>query len=90
MKQVEVILVNKLGMHARPSAKVAQTATQFKSQVWLTRNGRKVNAKSIMGVMMLAAPAGSRMLLDIDGEDEDQAASALTQLFASGFGEELA
>jgi phosphocarrier protein HPr len=90
MKQVDVILVNKLGMHARPSAKVAQTATQFKSQVWLTRNGRKVNAKSIMGVMMLAAPAGSRMLLDIDGEDEDQAVSALTQLFASGFGEELA
>jgi phosphocarrier protein HPr len=77
MKTVEVTLVNKLGMHARPSAKVAQTATQFKSQVWMKRNGRKINAKSIMGVMMLAAPLGA-------------AVEAITLLFASGFGEELA
>ena len=90
MKTVEVTLVNKLGMHARPSAKVAQTATQFKSQVWMKRNGRKINAKSIMGVMMLAAPLGAKIEVEIDGVDEDAAIEALTQLFASGFGEELA
>jgi phosphocarrier protein HPr len=90
MKTVEVTLVNKLGMHARPSAKVAQTATQFKSQVWMKRNGRKINAKSIMGVMMLAAPLGAKIEVEVDGVDEDAAMDALTQLFASGFGEELA
>ncbi len=90
MKTVEVTLVNKLGMHARPSAKVAQTATQFKSQVWMKRNGRKINAKSIMGVMMLAAPLGAKIEVEVDGADEDAAIEALTQLFASGFGEELA
>jgi phosphocarrier protein HPr len=90
MKQVEITLVNKLGLHARPSAKVAQTATQFKSQVWLTRNTRRINAKSIMGVMMLAAPAGSKLVLEVDGIDEDQAAEAMALLFASGFGEEMA
>jgi phosphocarrier protein HPr len=90
MKTVEVTLVNKLGMHARPSAKVAQTATQFKSQVWMKRNGRKINAKSIMGVMMLAAPLGAKIEVEVDGADEDAALEALTQLFASGFGEELA
>jgi phosphocarrier protein HPr len=90
MKTVEVTLVNKLGMHARPSAKVAQTATQFKSQVWMKRNGRKINAKSIMGVMMLAAPLGAKIEVEVDGIDEDAAVAALTTLFASGFGEELA
>ncbi len=90
MKKIQVKLVNKLGMHARPSAKVAQTATQFKSQVWMARNGRRVNAKSIMGVMMLAAPLGASLDIEVDGADEDQALEALTQLFASGFGEELA
>ena len=90
MKKIEVTLVNKLGMHARPSAKVAQTATQFKAQVWLLRNGRKVNAKSIMGVMMLAAPLGATLEIEADGEDEEAALTALTQLFAAGFGEELA
>jgi phosphocarrier protein HPr len=90
MKTVEVTLVNKLGMHARPSAKVAQTATQFKSQVWMKRNGRKINAKSIMGVMMLAAPLGAKIEVEVDGIDEDAAVEALTLLFASGFGEELA
>jgi phosphocarrier protein HPr len=89
MKKVQVSLVNKLGMHARPSAKVAQTATQFTAQVWMSRKGRRVNAKSIMGVMMLAAPLGAELELEADGVDEDQAIAALSQLFASGFGEEL-
>jgi phosphocarrier protein HPr len=87
--QVEVIVMNKLGVHARPSASITQLATRFKSEVWLTKNTRRVNAKSIMGVMMLAAAKGAKLQLEINGVDEQEAATALTELFASGFGEEI-
>jgi phosphocarrier protein HPr len=87
--QVEVIVMNKLGVHARPSASITQVATRFKSEVWLTKNTRRVNAKSIMGVMMLAAAKGAKLQLEINGVDEQEAATALTELFASGFGEEI-
>ncbi len=89
MQQRDVEIVNKLGLHARPSAKLTQLASGFKSQVFMTRNGRRINAKSIMGVMMLAAAKGSTVTLETDGEDEQEALDALAELIASGFGEEL-
>jgi len=85
--EAAVILSNKLGLHARPSAKVSQLASSFKSDVWLARGSRKINAKSIMGVMMLAAPQGSSLSVSAEGVDEAQAVQALVDLFASGFGE---
>jgi phosphocarrier protein HPr len=83
----EIKLVNKLGLHARPSAKVSQLASSFKCDVWLARGSRKINAKSIMGVMMLAAPQGATLIVSADGADEVEAVKALVDLFASGFGE---
>jgi phosphocarrier protein len=87
MPQAEVEIINKLGLHARASAKFTQVAAGFKSQVWLSRNGRRVNAKSIMGVMMLAAGKGSRVLIETEGEDAEAALAALTGLVAERFGE---
>ena len=87
MQQREVEIVNKLGLHARASAKLTQLAGSFQSEVWLARNGRRVNAKSIMGVMMLAAAKGSTVGIEADGPDEEQAMTALMQLIASRFGE---
>jgi phosphocarrier protein len=83
----ELTIVNKLGLHARASAKLTQVASGFKSEVWLTRNGRRVNAKSIMGVMMLAAGRGSTVTVEADGEDAEAALSALRALVADRFGE---
>ena len=88
MQQRDVEIVNKLGLHARPSAKLTQLASSFKSQVFMSRNGRRINAKSIMGVMMLAAAKGSTVTLETDGDDEVQAMDALAALIESGFGEE--
>ncbi len=87
MRQQDVEIINKLGMHARASAKFTQLATHFKSEVWLSRSTRRVNAKSIMGVMMLAAAKGSVVNIEVDGEDEEAAISALTNLVADKFGE---
>ena len=89
MQQRDVEIVNKLGLHARPSAKLTQLVSSFKSQVFMTRNGRRINAKSIMGVMMLAAAKGSIITLETDGEDEVAAMGALAELISSGFGEEI-
>ncbi len=88
MQQRDVEIINKLGLHARPSAKLTQLASSFTSQVFMARNGRRINAKSIMGVMMLAAAKGSTVTLETDGEDEKQAIDALADLISSGFGEE--
>ena len=90
MQQRDVEVVNKLGLHARPSARLTQLASSFKSQVFMSRNGRRVNAKSIMGVMMLAAARGSTITLETEGEDEVEAIDTLADLITSGFGEELA
>ncbi len=87
MLQREAEIVNKLGMHARASAKLTQLAAQFKSSIWLTRNGKRVNAKSIMGVMMLAAAKGATIGIETDGPDEAAAMQALTGLIASCFEE---
>ena len=87
MPQREVEIVNKLGLHARASAKLTQTASKFAADVWLSRNGRRVNAKSSMGVMMLAAGKGSRVAIETDGTDADQALAALVTLIEDKFGE---
>ena len=89
MQQRDVEIINKLGLHARPSAKLTQLASNFKSDVFMARNGRRINAKSIMGVMMLAAAKGSTVTLETEGEDEQEAIDALAELISSGFGEEL-
>jgi phosphocarrier protein len=87
MMKKEIEIVNKLGLHARASAKLTQTANKFQSDVWVTRNGRRVNAKSIMGVMMLAAAKGSTIEMETNGEDEADAMAALEALIADKFGE---
>jgi len=87
MLQQDIEIVNKLGLHARASAKLTQMAGQFKSEIWIARNERRVNAKSIMGVMMLAANKGSTIRLEIDGADEGEAMQALAALIADRFGE---
>ena len=80
MQKREIEIVNKLGLHARASAKLTQLAAKFDSDVQVTRHGRKVNAKSIMGVMMLAAGKGSRVVVEADGEDAEQAMGAILAL----------
>ena len=87
MLQQEVEIINKLGLHARASAKLTQVAGRFKSQVWVSRSGRRVNAKSIMGVMMLAASRGTNLILTINGVDEEVAAMSLGKLIDEKFGE---
>ncbi len=87
MPQIEAEIVNKLGLHARASAKLTQVASGFAAEVWLSRNGRRVNAKSIMGVMMLAAGKGSRLTIEAEGADAEGALAALLQLIAERFGE---
>lgn len=87
MIQRELEIINKLGLHARASAKLTQLAARFPCEVWMTRNGRRVNAKSIMGVMMLAAGMGSKVLLETDGPQEEACAEAIAALIHDKFGE---
>ena len=84
----ELEIINKLGLHARASTKLTQAAGKFASEVWITRNGRRVNAKSIMGVMMLAAAKGSIVTLEANGADEVAAVDTLVALINSRFGED--
>ena len=83
----EVEIVNKLGLHARASAKLTQTAARFQSEVFIAKGGKRVNAKSIMGVMMLAAGLGSEVEIETSGADEQAAMDALTSLINDKFGE---
>ena len=87
MPSAEIEIINKLGLHARASAKLSQLAAQFPCEILLSRNGRQINAKSIMGVMMLAARIGSTVTLETVGEQEDEAMQALTALINDRFGE---
>ncbi|MFM2344814.1 MAG: phosphocarrier protein HPr [Pseudomonadota bacterium] len=82
-----VIISNKLGLHARASAKLTQLASQFKSQVFIAKNNKRANAKSIMGVMMLAAGIGSEIVIDAQGDDCVEAVNAVIELFNNKFGE---
>jgi phosphocarrier protein len=88
MPRKEVEIINKLGLHARASAKLTQTASGFACDIALERNGRRVNAKSIMGVMMLAAARGATVVIETEGEGADEAMEALVALIADRFGEE--
>jgi phosphocarrier protein len=87
MIQQEIEIVNKLGLHARASAKLTQLAAKYQSEVWMTRNSRRVNAKSIMGVMMLAAGKGTKLVLETEGADEKACFDALVELIQNKFGE---
>ncbi|MEO5692184.1 MAG: HPr family phosphocarrier protein [Usitatibacter sp.] len=87
MLKQQIKVVNKLGLHARASAKLTALASKHASAVWISRNDRRVNAKSIMGVMMLAAGIGSTVELETEGADEAEAMAAIVKLFADKFGE---
>jgi phosphocarrier protein HPr len=87
MIKQDIEIINKLGLHARASSKLTQTASQFVADIWIEKNGRKVNAKSIMGVMMLAAGMGSVINLEANGTDEAEAIAALQLLINDYFGE---
>ena len=87
MPSVSAEIVNMLGLHARAAAKLTHLAGNYHSDIWISRSGRRVNAKSIMGVMMLAAGQGTSVLLEAEGPDAEQALAALTKLIAERFGE---
>ena len=87
MLEQEITVSNKLGLHARASAKLTQLAGGFECEIWISRSGRRVNAKSIMGVMMLAAGIGSTVKIEAEGKDADKALAALLQLIQDKFGE---
>lgn len=80
-------IVNKLGLHARPSALLVSTAAKFSSEVFFARDDLRVNGKSIMGVMMLAAEKGAEIVIEVDGDDEEKAMEAIVDVINSGFGE---
>jgi phosphocarrier protein len=87
MPSVDADIINRLGLHARAAAKLTHVASGFQSEIWLSRSGRRVNAKSIMGVMMLAAGMGSTVKIEAEGADADAALAALAKLIAERFGE---
>ena len=87
MPSVDADIVNKLGLHARAAAKLTHVASSFQSEIWISRSGRRVNAKSIMGVMMLAAGIGAEIEIETQGEDEEAAMTALCALVGDKFGE---
>ena len=89
MEKIDVVVINKLGLHARAAAKFVNLASRFKSEITVTRNGQDVNGKSIMGIMMLAAGKGSQLQLAADGADEQQALTALCALIENRFGEDV-
>jgi len=87
MPKAEAVIDNKLGLHARASAKLTELASRYQAEVWLTRNDRRVNAKSIMGVMMLAAGKGATVTIETEGSDAEAALAAVQALIADKFGE---
>ena len=87
MPSAEATIINKLGLHARASAKLTQVASGYQCEIWLTRSGRRVNAKSIMGVMMLAAGKGASITIEAEGDDAEAALAALQKLIADRFDE---
>lgn len=88
MPKADVEIINKLGLHARASARLTQLAGSFPCEVWMERNGRRINAKSIMGVMMLAAGKGSTVMVDTSGDRDEEALAAILALIAGRFGED--
>lgn len=88
MIQVTLTIVNRAGLHTRPAAMLVKLASTFSSNIYLVKDGFHVNAKSIIGVMTLAAECGSKVVLQVDGSDEQAASAAIIKLFTSGFGED--
>ena len=88
MLQKEFTIKNRLGLHARAAAQLVQTANRFGAEITVEKEGMTVSGKSIMGILMLAAPQGSQIVLGVDGDDEEQALTTLGQLIDNGFGEE--
>ena len=87
MPSIDIVISNKLGLHARAAAKLTQVAGRFKSEIYIARAGQRVNAKSIMGVMMLAAGLGITVTVDAEGDDADEALDTIQRLFDNKFGE---
>ena len=87
MPQVDIVVSNKLGLHARAAAKLTQLAGSFDCEIWMEKGSRRINAKSIMGVMMLAAGKGSKVVIETTGDDEDEALEGILKLSADKFGE---
>lgn len=87
MPSIDIVISNKLGLHARAAAKLTQTAGRFKSEIYIARGNQRVNAKSIMGVMMLAAGLGTTVTVDAEGEDARDALDVIQHLFDNKFGE---
>jgi phosphocarrier protein len=87
MLTASIKIINKLGLHARASAKLTQVANQFQSDIWIEKSNKKVNAKSIMGVMMLAASQGSEVIITTEGSDEKEALNSIVNLINDYFGE---
>lgn len=88
MTEREIEIVNRLGLHARAAAKLVHLAGRFESEVTLVQDGQEVDAKSILGILLLAAGQGNRLVIRCEGEDEDEAMASVSSLFAEGFGEE--
>jgi phosphocarrier protein len=89
MIEREVTVRNRAGIHTRPASMIVRTASQFDADVFLQRDNYEINGKSVIGVMTLAAEQGATLTLVVEGEDEDEAAEALAELFEDGFGEEM-
>ncbi|MBQ3834013.1 MAG: HPr family phosphocarrier protein [Elusimicrobia bacterium] len=89
MKEKKLTILNKLGLHARPASLIVQTAMKFSSSINIIKDEAKIDAKSIMGIMMLAAACGTELTIQAEGPDEDEAINKLAELFAGGFGEEI-
>ncbi len=87
MVEVEVEIINRAGIHTRPASLIVKTAAKFKSELFLNKDGFGINAKSIIGVMTMGAGKGTKLTISADGEDEQEAAQALSELISSGFGE---
>ncbi|GAB6080831.1 HPr family phosphocarrier protein [Hydrogenophilus hirschii] len=87
MPRTDIEIINKLGLHARASAKLAELANRFPCEIWLERNGRRVNAKSIMGILMLAAAKGTTVTVETQGEEAEAALAAIVDLIQNRFGE---
>ena len=87
MPKVDAAIINKLGLHARAAAKLTHLASGFQCEIWISRSGRRVNAKSIMGVMMLAAGIGAQIDVEAEGADEQAAVDAISTLVQDKFGE---
>ena len=89
MKEKNVKIVNKLGLHARPASLIVQTAMSFSSNIYIIKDEIKIDAKSIMGILMLAAACGTELKLQTEGADEEQALEKMVEVFNNGFGEEI-